>query len=70
MIQGGQMKNSQSNFDRLHEAGIIVAEHFSESDKKVIEKITDEEVDVLIKLRKKMGEVPKGKDHMRPNFGV
>jgi hypothetical protein len=36
----------------------------------VIDKITDEEIDVLIKLRKRMGEVPKGKEHMRPNVPV
>jgi DNA phosphorothioation-dependent restriction protein DptG len=61
------MKNK---IERLHEAGVIVAEQFSDSDKKVIESITDEEIDVLIKLRKRMGAVPKGKDHMRPNIPV
>lgn len=64
------MNSAQSKIDRLHQAGIIVAEHFSESDKDVIDKITDEEIDVLIKLRKRMGEVPKGKEHMRPNVPV
>jgi hypothetical protein len=62
--------SSQSKIERLHAAGIIVADHFSESDKKVIDQITDEEVEVLIKLRKKVGEAPKGKDHMRPNIAV
>jgi hypothetical protein len=62
--------SSQSNLDRLHAAGIIVANHFSESDKKVIEQITSEEIDVLIKLRQRMGEVPPGKEHMRPNVPV
>lgn len=60
----------KSNFERLHEAGIIAGEKFSESDKKLIEKITDDEVDVLIKLRHKMGSAPEGKDHLRPNFGI
>jgi hypothetical protein len=64
------MTSSQSKIERLHGAGIIVADHFSESDKKVIEQITDEEVEVLIRLRKKVGEAPKGKDHMRPNIGI
>jgi DNA phosphorothioation-dependent restriction protein DptG len=66
----GGMTSSQGKIERLHEAGVIVAEKFSDSDKKVVEQITDEEVDVLIKLRKRMGEVPKGKDHMRPNIAV
>lgn len=64
------MKNSQTKIERLHEAGVIVADKFSDSDKKVIENITDDEVDVLIKLRKRLGEAPKGKDHMRPNIPV
>ena len=64
------MTSSQSKIERLHEAGIIVADHFSESDKKVVEQITDEEIDVLIRLRKRMGEAPTGKDHMRPNIAV
>ena len=62
--------SSKSNVERLHAAGIIVAENFSESDKKVIEAITDEEIEVLIKLRKKLGETPAGKEHMRPNIAV
>lgn len=62
--------NNAEKIERLHQAGIIVAENFSESDKKVIDQITDEEIDVLIKLRKRMGEVPKGKEHMRPNVPV
>jgi hypothetical protein len=64
------MTSGQSKIDRLHEAGIIIAEQFSESDKEVIEQITDEEIEVLIKLRKKMGDAPKGKEHMRPNIGI
>lgn len=62
--------SSESNVERLHAAGIIVAENFSESDKKVIEAITDEEIEVLIKLRKKLGDVPTDKGHMRPNICV
>lgn len=64
------MASSQSKIERLHQAGVIVAEHFSDSDKKAVEQITDEEVDVLIKMRKRMGEAPKGKEHMRPNIAV
>ncbi|HTV04745.1 MAG TPA: aroma-sacti cluster domain-containing protein [Acidobacteriaceae bacterium] len=64
------MASTESKLQRLHEAGIIVAQKFSESDKKVIEQITDEEIDVLVKLRKRMGSVPEGKDHLRPNIPV
>ena len=66
------MTSSQGKLQRLHDAGIIVADKFSDSDKKVIEQITDEEVDVLIKLRKRMGEAPKGKEQAGegPNIPV
>jgi hypothetical protein len=63
-------EHGKSKVERLHEAGVISAEHFSESDKKSIDKISDEEIDVLIKLRQKMGEAPKGKEHLRPNIGI
>ena len=64
------MAASKTNFERLQDAGIIEGQKFSESDKQVIDKITDEEIEVLIKLRKKMGAVPEGKGHMRPNMPV
>ena len=58
------------SFERLEAAGVIVVSQFSASDKQILEKITDEEVEVLIKLKKKMGNVPEGKGHMRPNIPV
>ena len=64
------MAGSKSNFERLQDAGIIVGQQFSASDKQIVDKITDEEVGVLIKLKKKMGAVPEGKGHMRPNMPV
>jgi hypothetical protein len=67
---GVHMAVGKTSFERLEDAGIIVGHQFSESDKQIIEKITDEEVEVLIKLRKKMGDVPEGKAHLRPNMAV
>lgn len=64
------MATSDVKIQRLHDAGIIVAAHFSDSDKQVIDQISDEEIDVLIKLRQKMGTVPSGKEHLRPNIAV
>lgn len=64
------MATGKSKLERLHEAGIIVAEHFTEKDKEIIAQITDEEIDVLIRLRQKLGEAPKGKEHLRPNITV
>lgn len=64
------MSAAKTNLERLEEAGILKQEHFSDQDRKHIESISTEEVEVLIKLRKKMGAAPAGKDHMRPNFPV
>ena len=64
------MSTHKSNIDRLAEANILNADHFTEHDSKAIESISPEEIDVLIKLRKKLGEAPAGKEHMRPNFPV
>ncbi|HEY6375872.1 MAG TPA: aroma-sacti cluster domain-containing protein [Edaphobacter sp.] len=64
------MSTQKSNIERLTEANILNADHFSDHDRKAIENISPEEIDVLIKLRKKLGEAPAGKEHMRPNFPV
>jgi hypothetical protein len=65
-----KVSDKKTNVERLAEANILNADHFSDHDKKAIESISSEEIDVLIKLRKKMGEAPAGKEHMRPNFPV
>lgn len=64
------MSTAKSNFERLHEAGVLNASHFSDHEKKALENITAEEADALISLKKKMGDVPAGKDFLRPNFPV
>lgn len=60
----------QSKLDRLEDAGIIKQQQFSEHDKQLLEGISDEEIEVLVRLRKKLGEVPSGRDHIRPNIVV
>lgn len=64
------MSGHKSNIERLEEAGILNKAHFSDHDTKIIESITDEEVEVLIRLGKKLGKTADGKEHMRPNFPV
>lgn len=64
------MTSEKNSFERLHDAGVIDGNHFSEADKQILEKITGEEVEVLIRLRKKMGAAPADKPHLRPNMGV
>lgn len=64
------MANNGGHIERLEQAGILKQEHFGPQDLKVLESLSDEEVDVLIRLRGKMGEAPAGKEHMRPNIIV
>lgn len=62
------MAHAKTNVERLEEAGILKRAHFSEHDVKIVEELTPEEVEVLIKLRARLGEAPAGKEHMRPNI--
>jgi hypothetical protein len=66
----GERVSEKSNFDRLHEAGVLNAANFSDQDKQALENLSPEETDTLIKLKQKMGDVPSGKDQLRPNFPV
>jgi DNA-binding HxlR family transcriptional regulator len=59
-----------SKLERLEKAGILERKHFSEEEQKLVESITDEEIEVLILLRKKMGAAPEGKEKIRPNIIV
>jgi hypothetical protein len=65
-----KVEAKQTNIQRLEAAGILNVEHFSPADTKVIETITPEEVDVLIRLGKRMGPTAAGAEMMRPNFPV
>lgn len=58
------------HIQRLEKAGVINQAQFSAEDRKVLENLSEDEVDTLIRLREKMGEVAPGKEHMRPNFVV
>lgn len=64
------MANNDQQIERLEQAGILKQENFSAQDRKILENLSDEEVEVLIRLRVKMGEAPAGKEHMRPNIIV
>lgn len=64
------MANADQHIARLEQAGILKGEQFSDQDRQVLGNLSDEEVDVLIRLRTKMGAAPAGKDHMRPNIIV
>ena len=64
------MSSPKTNIELLEEAGILDPAHFSAEDTKVIESITPEEIEVLIRLRKKLGPAPMAMAAQRPNFPV
>jgi hypothetical protein len=64
------MSDAKSKLQRLEEAGILEQKSFTSEEQGLVDKITDEEIDVLIRLRQKMGATTEGKNHIRPNFIV
>ena len=63
-------KKKASNVDRLESAGVLISEQYTDEDKKTVERLSEAEVSVLIKMRKKRGAAPEGKHHLRPNVFV
>lgn len=64
------MSDAQSKLQRLEYAGILESKQFTAEEMVLIEKINDDEIDVLIRLRQKLGAPADGKNHIRPNFIV
>lgn len=64
------MSDAQSKLQRLEEAGILEQKQFTTEEIALVAKITDDEIDVLIRLRQRIGEAGEGKNHIRPNFIV
>jgi hypothetical protein len=64
------MADAQAKLKKLEDAGILDRKHFSDEEMALIDKIDDDEVAVLIRLRQKLGPTAEGKNHIRPNFIV
>ena len=64
------MSDPQSKLQRLEEAGILERKHFTPEEIKLVATITDEEIDVLVRLRQKLGAPAQDKQHIRPNIFV
>jgi len=62
------MSDAQSKLQRLEEAGILERKHFSAEEIALVATITDDEIDVLIRLRQKLGTPADNKPHIRPNM--
>ncbi len=64
------MGEAQAKLKKLEDAGILERKHFSAEEMALIDKIDDDEVAVLIRLRQKLGPSTEGKHQIRPNFIV
>jgi hypothetical protein len=61
------MAEPSSKLQRLHDHNIIDMAQLSEEDKQAAEKLSNEEVDFLIKMKEKLGHAKPGQMHLRPN---
>lgn len=64
------MADAQAKLKKLEDAGILERKHFTAEEIALVEKIDDDEIEVLIRLRKKLGPTAEGRHHIRPNFIV
>jgi hypothetical protein len=64
------MSDAPAKLKRLEEAGILEQRLFTPEELALVGTITDEEVEVLISLKHKMGARADAKCHIRPNFAV
>jgi hypothetical protein len=64
------MSDAQSKLQRLEQAGILEPRNFTAEELTLVDQINDDEIDVLIRLRQKLGPSAADKNHIRPNFIV
>jgi len=64
------MSDTQSKLQRLEDAGVLEQRQFTAEELTLVATITDDEIDVLVRLRQKLGATADGKNHIRPNFVV
>jgi hypothetical protein len=69
-LQEVEMSDAQSKLQRLEDAGILDQKQFSAEEMALVATITDDEIDVLVRLRQKLGAPSADKNHIRPNFVV
>lgn len=64
------MSDAQSKLERLQTAGILERRQFGQEELALITTITDDEIDVLIRLRERLGAPDQDKQHIKPNIFV
>lgn len=58
----------KSKVDRLHEADVISKHELNDDEKKTVEGMSEQEVTVLIGLRKRLGAAKPGRERIKPNL--
>lgn len=58
----------KSKVDRLHEADVISKHELNDDEKKTVEGMSEQEVTVLIGLRKRLGAAKPGRERIKPNI--
>lgn len=64
------MSDPQSKLQRLQSAGILEQRQFGQEELSLVATITDDEIDVLIRLRERLGAPNSDKPHIKPNIIV
>jgi hypothetical protein len=64
------MSDPQSKLKRLEDAGVLEQRQFTAEELALVATIDDDEVEVLVRLRQKLGATAADKNHIRPNFAV
>ena len=58
----------KSKVDRLHEAEVVSKHELNDDEKKAVEGMSEQEVTVLIGLRKRLGPAKSGRERIKPNI--
>lgn len=64
------MSDAQSKLQRLQAAGILEQREFTAEEMTLIATITDDEIDVLVRLRERLGSPGENQQHIRPNVFI
>ncbi len=64
------MSDAQSKLQRLQTAGILEQRQFTAEEMTLIASITDDEIDVLVRLRERLGSPGSDQQHIRPNVFI
>jgi hypothetical protein len=63
------MDKPASHLERLKKAGVFDADvEITDDEKVVVQRLTDDEVETLIRMYRKLGPTAKGREKIRPCF--